>query len=401
MSTFAPLWTFCTINDDLLSESTNTAFRFDYVDISNVTPGRISQNLEETTFSEAPSRARRLARPGDVIVSTVRTYLRAVAPVYESPRPRVYSTGFAVIRPDDSKSDSRFVRYCFTSDEIIDEIIAHSTGVSYPAINAADISRLRLPLPNLPTQRRIADYLDRETAQIDAMAGALDGLVARLEERRRSIISEFMDPFSECDTVPIGLCAKVTLGKTIQNEPRSNTTDSPVKYIRAANIQPNGVLATDTQSMFANAAEIAALDLRTGDVLVVEGGAGYGRSLTLEEPLAGWVFQNHIIRARPYSGWHGKYIDYGIRHLLHAGYIEQIARGATIPGLSSGNLRSLPLIFRPLNEQRRIADHLDEETAKIDAMIAKAGELRALLDERRSALITATVTGQHPVPEEP
>lgn len=55
----------------------------------------------------------------------------------------------------------------------------------------------------------------------------------------------------------------------------------------------------------------------------------------------------------------------------------------------------------PLVEQRRIADHLDAETAKIDAMIAKAGELRALLDERRSALITATVTGQHPVPEEP
>lgn len=54
----------------------------------------------------------------------------------------------------------------------------------------------------------------------------------------------------------------------------------------------------------------------------------------------------------------------------------------------------------PLDEQRRIADYLDAETAKIDAMIAKAGELRALLDERRSALITATVTGQHPVPEE-
>ncbi len=275
------------------------------------------------------------------------------------------------------------------------------TGSTRLKLTRSSLDRIRIPYYDLPTQRRIADYLDRETAQIDAMAEALDGLVARLEERRRSIISEFMDPFSECDTVPIGLCAKVTLGKTIQNEPRSNTTDSPVKYIRAANIQPNGVLATDTQSMFANAAEIAALDLRTGDVLVVEGGAGYGRSLTLEEPLAGWVFQNHIIRARPYSGWHGKYIDYGIRHLLHAGYIEQIARGATIPGLSSGNLRSLPLIFRPLNEQRRIVAHLDAETAKIDAMIAKTGELRALLDERRSALITATVTGQHPVPEEP
>ena len=68
-------------------------------------------------------------------------------------------------------------------------------------------------------------------------------------------------------------------------------------------------------------------------------------------------------------------------------------------GLSS--VLSLKVPLPPLVEQRRIADHLDAETAKIDAMIAKAGELRALLEERRSALITATVTGQHPVPEEP
>ena len=75
--------------------------------------------------------------------------------------------------------------------------------------------------------------------------------------------------------------------------------------------------------------------------------------------------------------------------------------GSTVSNLKLSTIRGQRLPLPPLDEQRRIADHLDAETAKIDAMIAKAGELRALLDERRSALITATVTGQHPVPEEP
>lgn len=75
--------------------------------------------------------------------------------------------------------------------------------------------------------------------------------------------------------------------------------------------------------------------------------------------------------------------------------------GSTKGAVTLDEIKRISVPLPPLDEQRRIADHLDAETAKIDAMIAKAGELRALLDERRSALITATVTGQHPVPEEP
>lgn len=339
-------------------------------------------------------------QPGDALINSTGTGTLGRSTVISSiDSPLTWDSHITLVRPHKDLLEPRFLSYVLQNSE--NRFITLSQGSTNQIELSRDtVSNLPIPAIDLPTQRHIADYLDRETAQIDAMAGALDGLVARLEERRRSIVSAYMDPFSECCTVPIGISAKVTLGKTVQNEPRNDTKDSPVKYIRAANIQPNGVLSTDNQSMFANAAEIAALDLRIGDVLVVEGGAGYGRSLTLEKPLTGWVFQNHIIRVRPYSGWHGKYIDYGIRHLLYTGYIEQIARGATIPGLSAGNLRSLLLIYRSFDEQRRIADHLDAETAKIDAMIAKAGELRALLDERRSALITATVTGQRPVPEE-
>ena len=89
------------------------------------------------------------------------------------------------------------------------------------------------------------------------------------------------------------------------------------------------------------------------------------------------------------------------QYALKLAPIKLFANPGPVPSMNIMSLRMHSIPLPPLAEQRRIADHLDAETAKIDAMIAKAGELRALLDERRSALITATVTGQHPVPEEP
>ncbi|MFL0446596.1 restriction endonuclease subunit S [Corynebacterium xerosis] len=399
MSTFAPLWTFCTINDDLLSESTNTAFRFDYVDISNVTPGRISQNLEETTFSEAPSRARRLARPGDVIVSTVRTYLRAVAPVYESPRPRVYSTGFAVIRPDDSKSDSRFVRYCFTSDEIIDEIIAHSTGVSYPAINAADIARLRLPLPDLPTQRRIADYLDRETAQIDAMAESLDGLVARLEERYARVVEE--GTRLDIPHLPLGYCASIYNGSTPSRSRTDFWRDTPgVAWLNSSAV--NQVPVTCPSRYVTNTAisECHLPEVRRGDLLMGITGQGRTRGMVSISSIPGTISQ-HVASIRLNERAHPRFMFWVLKSRYGTIRMNSEGSGSTKGAVTLDEIKRISVPLPPLDEQRRIADHLDEETAKIDAMIAKVGDLRALLEERRSALITATVTGQHPVPEEP
>ena len=87
------------VNKSVLSEDTPDDFEFKYVDIGNVTQGAINTAIPPMTFGAAPSRARRLAEPGDSIVSTVRTYLRAVATVPQSTEALVFSTGFAVLHP--------------------------------------------------------------------------------------------------------------------------------------------------------------------------------------------------------------------------------------------------------------------------------------------------------------
>ena len=183
-----PLWTACTINDEVLPESTTPEYEFEYVDISSVSQGRVSDNLELQIFESAPSRARRLARPGDVLVSTVRTYLRAIAPVEHEGR--VYSTGFAVLRALEGVSDPRFLNHMMASMPVIEDIRIRSTGVSYPAITPTELARIRVPLPPLEEQRRIADHLDAETAQIDGMMAELDELVRILDVRRVEAVAQ-------------------------------------------------------------------------------------------------------------------------------------------------------------------------------------------------------------------
>jgi type I restriction enzyme S subunit len=177
-----------TINDEALSESTDADFELAYIDIGNVdSQGRV-HDIVNHRFEDAPSRARRIVRDGDVIISTVRTYLQAIAPVENPPDNLIVSTGFAVVRPS-SALDHRFCKYALRASRFLWEVESRSTGVSYPAINASDLGDIKVSLPELGTQRLIANYLDRETARIDGLIAEKERMLALLEEKRAALIS--------------------------------------------------------------------------------------------------------------------------------------------------------------------------------------------------------------------
>ena len=100
-------------------------------------------------------------------------------------------------------------------------------------------------------------------------------------------------------TARISRLAQVTLGKMLQSAPQG-PDDVEAEYLRAAHIQPGGVLASlEPQPMWFNPIELKTLSLRAGDVCVVEGGAGYGRSAYLDHDIPKTGFQNSIVRIRP------------------------------------------------------------------------------------------------------
>lgn len=182
-----PVKAVATCNDEVLAEGTDPLTALEYVEISGVDANYGIVETTETTFGAAPSRARRIVRNGDVLISTVRTYLRAIAQVVEATPNLVASTGFAVLRPKSVLSS--FLGQVCRSEYFIAEVIARSVGVSYPAINASQIMALPVPLPPLSEQQAIAAFLDRETAKLDTLTEAATSAITLLQERRAALIS--------------------------------------------------------------------------------------------------------------------------------------------------------------------------------------------------------------------
>jgi len=182
-----PIKYIATINDDVIPESTASDMPIEYIDISGVSQGIGIVETQDMTFGTAPSRARRVVQDGDLIISTVRTYLRAIAPIKKSPLNLIVSTGFAVLRPLQNLSVD-FAPFAVQAQSFIDEVISRSVGVSYPAINASAIGHIVIPLPPLPEQKAIAAFLDRETSKIDTLIEKQQRLVTLLTEKRQAVI---------------------------------------------------------------------------------------------------------------------------------------------------------------------------------------------------------------------
>jgi len=176
------------INDEALSEKTDPQFEMIYVDIGGVDKIQGILEREEYLFENAPSRARRIVRDGDVIISTVRTYLRAIAPIKSPESNLIVSTGFAVVRPI-SRLNSDYAAYALRATYFVENIVANSTGVSYPAIEASKVSSFSIAFPELSEQQRIVGILDEETAKIDILISKVREAITKLREYRTTLIT--------------------------------------------------------------------------------------------------------------------------------------------------------------------------------------------------------------------
>ncbi len=177
------------INNRTLSESTDDDYEIDYIDISSVTSIGKIDGIQSLIFKGAPSRARRILSKGDTIVSTVRTYLKAIAFIENAQSNLICSTGFAVLTPL-SKVVPKYLFYLMRSEKYINEIVRRSVGVSYPAVNASDIGALECALPDRDEQMYIVEYLDNCITQINELVNDIEVQIQKLKEYRQSLMSE-------------------------------------------------------------------------------------------------------------------------------------------------------------------------------------------------------------------
>lgn len=177
------------LNLKTLPENTPADYSFKYIDIGSVNQNGIKEEPVLTSFEEAPSRARRIVLQNDVIISTVRTYLKAIAFFNYIPKDYIVSTGFAVLSPK-RNIYPQYLAYHSQTDMFIDIVFINSTGVSYPAINAQLLSDFIVLFPSYQEQVDIADYLNTKTAQIDTILTNISEQIGKLTQLRKTLIND-------------------------------------------------------------------------------------------------------------------------------------------------------------------------------------------------------------------
>lgn len=165
---------------------------FTYVDLSSVDQrSKTITSPQIISTADAPSRARQLLLVGDVIVSTVRPNLNAVAHVEPEFSGATASTGFTVLRGDPKRVDSRYLFQWVKSPLFISDMVRKATGASYPAISDRLVKESLLPHPALSEQQRIAAILDHT----DSLRAIRREALVKLDELTQSIfLNMFGDP---------------------------------------------------------------------------------------------------------------------------------------------------------------------------------------------------------------
>ena len=186
----APLKHLASINARVLPESTDENYTFKYFDISSVGTGRLTGEPETLRFGQAPSRARRILKKGDTILSTVRTYLKAVYYVSDEVEDWIASTGFAALTPK-REMHPPFLGLLIQSDNFINRVIRESIGVAYPAIAETKLGTLYLAYPvSFEEQQEILEHVANASRAIDQAISRAEHEIELMREYRTRLISD-------------------------------------------------------------------------------------------------------------------------------------------------------------------------------------------------------------------
>lgn len=393
---------YTTTNDEVLTENTAPNYEFRYVDIGSVTLQNGIEHYQGFSFEDAPSRARRIVRTGDVIVSTVRTYLKAVASIRDD-KDVIASTGFAVIRP--KEVDSRFLAYSLANHYFVETVSSRSVGVSYPAINASEMVDIKNVLPPNDVQKCIADYLDRKTAAVDTAISDKEKLIQLLEEQRTSII---------CSAVTKGIDSTAKMkdsGVAWLGEIPEHWGVSKSQWLfslRKEKARPDDEQLTASQHFgivyqkdyMAQGSRVVQVVLGNDILKHVEpddfvismrsfqGGIEWSNLRgKISSAYVMLIPQKQYVYS-PYFRWLLKSHNY----ILALQSTSNLVRDGQ--ALRYDNFRMVDLPLVPLDEQRAIADYLNKKIAKLDSIIADVTEQIEKLKEYRQSVISEVVTGK-------
>jgi type I restriction enzyme S subunit len=363
---------------------------FRYVDIAGV--DRDSKSIsraDEVQSSEAPSRARKIIEASDVLVSTVRPNLNAIALVPENLNGEIASTGFAVLRANRALLDPKYLFYWAQSTQFVDFLVANATGASYPAVTDGIVKRAPIPLASPREQSRIIELLD-EADRLRRIRREADAKVARI------LPSLFLKMFGDPATNPMGWQMS-PLGDLADQRPEygANASACPRKfamprYVRITDIRDNGTLS-DKEIVSLDSDDWQRYLLHDGDVLFARSGNTVGKTYIYRPDDGPCAFAGYLIRFQFRSGAVDPWFVFGVtRTAYYRGWVESHKRVAGQPNINGQEYSSL-LIPEP---PQPLQQNFGKMAREIEQVLTKADEGAEQFEATFSTLLVHAFSGQ-------
>ncbi len=350
-----------------------------------------------------------VVEPGDIVF--------CLFDIDETPRTVGISSNFGMITGAYTVAktlpvaDPRFIYYYYFSIDLRKGLRPFYTGLR-KVVRPETFLNIELPLPPLSEQANICNFLDHETARIDALIEEQQRLIELLKEKRQAVISHAvtkgLDP-----TVPMKDSGVEWLGevpahwdfgsfrraiKSVSNGTTADQVDEDANAIAVSRIETISTGEINFEKVGYVKPEDAAsrFILKCGDILF-----SHINSLSMIGNVALYrgsrplLHGMNLLRIQPASGVMGEWIFYWLKSKNIRQEVESRAKPAiNQASISTDSVRSLPVLIPPESEQIQIVRHLDCVVARIDTLTQETVDLVALLQERRSALISAAVTGK-------
>ena len=392
-------------------------------------PSLEATGLPELVPPEEILSAKQVLRGGEVMLSRLNPRKARVLRVPEKlDQPTIASGEFVIMQP--SGVDGDFLKYTLLSEEVRQHLhsCVQSVTRSHQRIRPEHLLKMPLRVPDFETQVAIRDYVSRETARIDELIAMQQLLIARLDEYRTALITRAvtkglppdaaemagLDPtpkMKDSGVVWLGevpghwqvLQLRRALMEPLAygaNEPAD--IDDPLypRYVRITDIDARGSLHPDTFRSLPP--DIAAQYLLTeGDLLFARSGATVGKTFLYRSDWGPCAYAGYLIRARFDAEMADvRFVRYFTSSSTYWAWLASAFIQATIQNVSAERYAGLEISLPPVDEQQAIVQYLDAETELIDQLRTKAELSIERLEEYRSAVISAAVTGKLDVRDE-
>ncbi|EAI3338385.1 restriction endonuclease subunit S [Campylobacter upsaliensis] len=278
------------------------------------------------------------------------------------------------------------------------------------SIDYLEFKKMFLPTPPLQEQKEIAEFLDSKCEKIQNYIDKKQKLITLLQEKKQALINEVvtkgLNPnieFKNSGIAYLGLIphhwevkklkyvGKVVLGKMLCNEHQKGY--SHCYYLKSKNLQWLNVEVSQIEKMWFSEYEKSLYRIKKDDLLVSEGGE-VGKTCIWNNELAECYIQNSVHKITLNKFNNAKFFLYLFFTYGKLGVFDSVVSRVSIAHLVLEKLVNVDMVVPPLQEQKQIANFLDEKCEKINSAIEKTKRQIALIKEYKNTLINEAVCGR-------